>query len=541
MKNKSELTLAGTHAMRPLRKFGSIKKKGMSSDMFQISDKNYKWWITATMGLIIFILCVDWTIVSLAIPTIAVSLHSTLSQIQWILSGYAMTSAMFMILGGKLADHYGKRFIMVLGVFIFTISVGIAGIAPNEWVLIICRGIQGIGASFSLPLAILFIFKAFPKNQRGFAIGIVGSIAGFSLALGPTLGGFILHWLSWRWVFFVNVPVGVLCILLSICVCRKDDVLIENRGIDFIGVFILMLGLLGITLSLNEAHNWGFSWLFFGCLIGGLFCLVVLYFVEKRIAIPLIDLEVLKNKSFIYSSFIRMFIQYFFGAFIFIIVLYLQNILSYSPMKSGLLLLFTTLIIAFTSPFSGRMVDKIGGNRMVALGTFVMSVACLLFARLGLSPSIAALAIPLFLMGVGVSIAMPGTTNVALSSISDEQSNVATAIFYTVGFLGGTIGVAMTGLMLSGLSFQRLQAELTQHVIKLSKSSLEVLFNVASGSHPVSRLTNYFSDKSLQKITPIVRRAFLHAYSDVMLVCAFLMLLSLFLVLWLMKLTRQEQ
>ncbi len=508
--------------------------------MLQISEKNYKWWITATMGLIIFILCVDWTIVSLALPTIAVNLHSTLSGLQWILNGYALTSAMFMILGGKLADQYGKRVIMILGVFIFTLSVGIAGIAPNEWVLILCRCIQGIGASFSLPLAILFIFKAFPEDRRGFAIGIVGSIAGFSLALGPTLGGFILHWLSWRWVFFVNVPVGIVCIFMALLVCRPDELLHQDKKIDFVGVIILSVGLLGVTLALNEANKWGFSTLFWLCFLGGVFCLVIFPLIEKYISSPLIDIDVLKNKSFLSTSFIRMLIQFEFGVFGLVVILYLQNILGFSPMKSGVLLLFTTVIIGVISPFSGRMVDTFGGNRMIAVGVFIMGVSNILFARLGASPSILVLGIPLFLIGAGISFAMPGTVNIALSSISEKQSNVATGIFYTIGFLGGAIGIAVSGIMLSVLSVKRLQADLINQGIHLSKAHWQTLLDAANGSHPVNRLSYYFPIKMVQKLVPIVKHAFLHAYSEIMLLCAFFMLLSLMMSVLIVKCSQRK-
>lgn len=495
--------------------------------MLKINDNNYKWWITATMGLIIFILCVDWTIVNLAIPTIAMNLHSTLSQIQWILNAYALTIAMFMILGGKLADHYGKRVVLIIGVFIFTLSVGIAGLAHTEWVLISCRAVQGIGASFSLPLATLFIFKAFPENRRGFAIGIVGSIAGFSLALGPTLGGFILHWLSWRWVFFVNVPVGIVGMLLSFYVCRKDELLHEDKRIDYIGVIILSAGLLGLTLALNEVNNWGLSSLFWFCLLGGIFCLSVFPVLEKYIPSPLIDVDVFKNKCFLSTNFIRMMIQYEFGAFGLVVILYLQNILGYSPMKSGMLLLFTTVILGLTSPFSGRLVDIFGGNKLIIIGAFIIGVANILFACLGISPSLLALGLPLFFFGAGVSLTMPGTTNLALSSVSEKQSNVATGIFYTIGFLGGIVGIAVSGIMLSVFSMRWLQAEIVKQGIQMSKSNWQILLNAANGSYPVNRLPNYFPNKLAEKLVPIVQHSFLHAYAAIMLLCAFFMLLSL--------------
>ena len=493
-----------------------------------LTENNRKWWILAAMSLMLFMTNLDVSIVNLALPVIAHSLNSNLSQLQWVITGYILTTVMFMILGGKLGDVYGHRRIFLFGAMIFTIASVTAGFAYNEPMLIISRLMQGIGGAFAFPLTGVISFAAFPKEQKGLALGAMATNIGVAQAIGPTLGGIILKYLSWHWIFFINLPIGIITILLTLLVCPKYILRTHKEVIDYKGTTLLIASLFFILFSLNEAQNWGLSsLLFLSCFLIGIALLIIFVVVELKLAHPLMEIKIFLNKKFTIINIVRAVITYIYLTILFVLVLYLQNIIGINPLTTGLLLLFMTVAFGVMSPISGKLIDRFGAYVPMLISLLILTIIIFMFAELTVVTSFYMLAFMLLVSGIVFAVLLTATNIVALSVVPEQQIGVASSVFFTIGIGGGMLGVAISGTIMALLSKSYLINQLILHNINIAQAKMPLLIKVANGSHSITKIGN--------NLVPIVQQSFLHAFHWVMLVCTMLAFVSLVLMLFAKK------
>lgn len=389
------------------------------------------------------------TEVNLSLPIIAREFHTDMSVMPWVISIYIIVAGMFMILGGKLGDFVGTKRIFIFSLALWLLSLIIAGCSHSILLLIIARIIEGVAFAFSLPISMVVISKTFSEKQLGLAVSINITVIGLAQAIGPTLGGYLLQYFGWRWVFFINVPFILLAIIFSI-LCIETDILKQHKPrLDYIGAIMLVISLFGLMVFLDIIQNHASNFQ----LLAFCFCLLslvfgIFYYIETKVSNPIIDFKLLFNKDFFIINLLRMLFQFLYFSVIFIVPIYLLDILKYIPVKAGYMLLFMTIPFACLSIIIGKISDKIGAKIFVTLSFFIITIAFYLLKNLNENPSRIMLILPLLLLGISSAFMFNSSTSMALKIASPEKKGAASGIFFTNTLIGGAVGVSVTSLVL---------------------------------------------------------------------------------------------
>src|SRR5437588_581302 len=327
----------------------------------------------------------DNTIVNVALPAIEHSLHMSISSLEWIVTAYALTFAALLITGGKLGDMFGRRKMFIVGLVVFTLASLACGLAPSAGFLIGARAVQGIGAALMNPATLSIITATFPPKERGQAIGIWAGVSALALAIGPLLGGLIVDNINWHWIFYVNVPVGVVGIVVSYFFIRESRDTSHEQSIDLPGLVTSGAALLALSYALIEGNNHGWtSPEILGLFVGAAVLLAAFILLELRQRLPMLDLSLFKIGSFVGANLVAMLVSLgMFGVF-FYISLYVQNILGYSPTKAGAIFLPMTVLIILVAPIAGKLSDRVGSRWLMGAGMGILGVSLLLYQRIGL-------------------------------------------------------------------------------------------------------------------------------------------------------------
>ncbi len=348
-----------------------------------LSEEARKWWTLAAVAFGLFMIMLDNTVVNVALPSMARDLGVGLSELEWIVTGYALTFASLMLTGGKLADLLGRRLIFVTGLVIFTVSSLACGLAESGEFLIGARVVQGAGAALMNPATLSIIAATFPPRQRGTAIGIWAGVSALALAIGPLVGGLLTEHLAWNWIFFVNVPVGILAIVASfVLIPESKDESAEQR-LDLPGLLTSGIGLFALTYGLIEANTYGWtSGRIVGVFVVAVVMLVAFVLLETHQRLPMLDLSLFRNGTYAGANLAVLLVALaMFGVFFFV-SLYMQGILMYSAVEAGAAFLPMTVLIILVAPIAGRASDRIGSRWLMTAGMLLVSGQLLYFSRL---------------------------------------------------------------------------------------------------------------------------------------------------------------
>jgi len=414
------------------------------------AEENKKWWTLAAVAFGLFMIMLDNTIVNVALPSIERDLHMSISSLEWVVTAYALTFAALLITGGKLGDYYGRRKMFTLGLAVFTLASLACGFAPNPGFLIAMRAVQGVGSALMNPATLSIITATFEPRERGRAIGIWAGVSAMALAIGPLLGGLIVDNLNWNWIFFVNVPVGVVGIVVSQLVIRESRDTSHEQSIDIPGLVTSGLGLLALCYALIEGNKHGWA----SAEIVGLFAASVVLIaafvvLEMRQRLPMLDLSLFRIASFSGANTVALLVSLgMFGVF-FYVSLYVQNILGYSPTKAGATFLPMTLLIIFIAPLAGNFSDKIGSRWLMGAGMTLLGLSLLLYLRVGVHSSYVSLLPQLVLGGVGMALTMSPMTSAAMASVPVDKAGVGSGVLNSFRQVGGSLGIALMGAILA--------------------------------------------------------------------------------------------
>src|SRR3954451_14199089 len=415
-----------------------------------IDAEHRKWWTLAAVSFGLFMIMLDNTIVNVALPTIQESLHLKISELEWVVAGYALTFGAFMLTGGKLADLFGRRLIFVAGLVVFTASSLACGLANGPEVLIGARVVQGLGAAMMNPATLSIITVTFPPRQRGTAIGIWAGVSALALAIGPLVGGVITERINWSWIFFINVPVGVLAIAAAFVFIDESRDTSDEQRPDVPGLASSTLGLFALSYGLIEANTYGWT---SGRILAS-FALAVVSLaafvqLERKQRVPMLELALFRNRGFTGANAVMLLVGLaMFGVF-FYVSLYVQQVLGYSAIQAGASFLPWTVLIILLAPQAGRLSDRIGPKPFVSGGMVVLTGALILFARMGLHESFWSLLPGMLLGGVGMSLAMAPTTAAAMSSVPPDKAGVGSAVLNSMRQVGGSLGIAIMGAIVA--------------------------------------------------------------------------------------------
>jgi EmrB/QacA subfamily drug resistance transporter len=414
------------------------------------AEENRKWITLAAVAFGLFMIMLDNTVVNVALPAIEHDLHVSISSLEWVVTAYALTFAALLITGGKLGDLYGRKRIFIVGIAIFTLSSLACGLAPSAGFLIGARAVQGVGAALMNPASLSIITATFPPRERGQAIGIWAGVSAMALAIGPLVGGVIVDNINWNWIFFINVPVGVLGIAVSQYAIRESRDTSHEQSIDLPGLALSGAGLFAVSYALIEGNKHGWtSPEILGLFAAAVALLVAFVLVEHFQRLPMLDLSLFKIGSFTGANLVAMLVSLgMFGVFFFV-SLYIQNILHFSPTKAGASFLPMTLLIILVAPMAGKASDRIGSRWLMGGGMTLVGISLLLYQRVGLHSTFWTLLPAMLLGGVGMAMTMSPMTAAAMGSVPVDKAGVGSGVLNSFRQLGGSLGIAMMGAIVA--------------------------------------------------------------------------------------------
>lgn len=427
------------------------------------------WLVLIFMCLGFFMILLDTTIVNVAIPKMLTGLGSSLDQMLWVLNSYILVYAVLLITAGRLGDLWGPRQLFTVGLIIFTVASAICGAAQNTNQLIAARVVQGVGGALLTPQTLSIITAIFPPERRGAAFGIWGSVAGLATITGPTLGGFLVTYIDWRWIFYVNVPVGVVAIAGSIFIIPDLRHGLRHR-FDLVGVALSSLGLFGIVFGLveGERYSWGTVTGFVTIpemLAGGVLLFIAFLVWEKFQAEPLVPLDLFRDRNYAICSWISAVVAFGMLGLFLPLTIFLQSVLGMSALQAGLTFLPMTVVSSLIAPFVGRQVDRVGGKWILMAGLSFFAIGMGLVARQAeVDSTWQTFFFPTVIAGLGMGMTFAPLITTAMREIRPQRAGAASGVMNTTRQLGGALGSAVVGAVLQN----RLSADLHTEAVARS-------------------------------------------------------------------------
>jgi EmrB/QacA subfamily drug resistance transporter len=418
-----------------------------------VTPENKKWWTLGAVSVGLFMIMLDNTVVNVALPSMRNSLHMSLSELEWVVAGYALTFAAFMLIGGKLADFVGRRLVFMIGLAVFTGASLACGLAPNGGFLIGARIVQGLGGALMNPATLSIIAATFAPRERGRAIGIWAGVSAMALAIGPLVGGLLTEHVNWNWIFFINLPVGLAGLFLAPVLIDESRDTTTDQRLDLPGLATSALGLFALTYAFIEANSngWG-SARIIGAFVVAAVSLVAFVLLERHQRAPMLDLSLFRNRTFGGANAAMLFVGLaMFGTF-FYVSLYMQNVLKYSPVEAGASFLPMTILIILIAPRAGALTDRVGSRWLVGIGMTLLAVMLFYYTTLGANESFWALLPGLLIGGIGMGMTMTPVTAAAMSAVSVDKAGVGSAVLNSARQVGGSLGIAVMGAIVAGSS-----------------------------------------------------------------------------------------
>ena len=411
-----------------------------------VTDDNRRWWTLAAMCFALFMVMLDNTVVNVALPSIQNDLHTSIAGLQWTVNAYTLAFGVLLVTGGRLGDIFGRRRVFLVGVLIFAASSLFIGFSQSSAWLIGGRAAQGLGAALMMPATLSIITNVFPPHERGRAIGTWAGVSALALAIGPVLGGLLVEHVSWQSIFFINLPVaaGAIAVTLFATHESRDETVVPT--VDFAGVAAITVGMTALTLALVEAGDWGWS----SARVLGLFALAavgltVFAIVERRVKVPMVDFSFFRSRTFLGANIVAFIVSFAMLGMFFFLTLYMQNILRYSPLETGIRFLPTTLMVIVVAPIAGRQTDRIGPRPLITAGLGLVAVALAWQSFLTPTSSFGFLLPGFVLMGIGIALTMSPMSTAAMNAVDQSKAGVASGILSMNRMVGGTLGVAVLG------------------------------------------------------------------------------------------------
>jgi EmrB/QacA subfamily drug resistance transporter len=407
------------------------------------STRHRPGWTLVLASLGVFMVALDTLVVSTALPVLRVDLGASLGDLEWTVNAYNLSFACFLLMGAGLGDRFGRRRMFAVGLAVFTVASAGAALAPNVGALVAARGVQGVGAAIVMPLTLTLISEAFPAEKRGMAVGLWGGISGLAVASGPIVGGAVIDGLSWHWIFWLNVPIGVALIPLSLRWLSESFG--PARRLDVIGLVLAGTGLLGLTWGLVRANAVGWtSAETLGAFVVGAVLLGGFIAWERRTPSPMVPLPLFRRRGFVTANGVSFFMYAaLFGA-VFLMSQFLQTALGNSPLEAGLRILPWTATPMLVAPIAGTLADRYGNRPFMALGMALQGIGLgwvAAIARPGM-PYLE-LGVALTIAGIGTSMCFPTVANAVVGSVPQADVGVASGVNSSIRELAGVCGVAV--------------------------------------------------------------------------------------------------
>lgn len=421
-----------------------------------ITEENRKWWTLGAMCFALFMVMLDNTVVNIALPAIRDHFKVSISSLSWTVNAYTLVFGVLLVTGGRLGDVFGRKRMFLGGVVVFTLgSIG-AGLSQTINELIAFRGLQGVGAAFLMPGSLSIITNTFHGRERGRALGLWAGISGMALGMGPVLGGLLVEKAGWEWIFFINVPVAMIAIPVTMYAVHESRDETASRRIDVPGIAALSLGLGLLVLALVQANTYGWSSSrTLGEFAVAAVSLVAFGVLQWRATEPMVNLGFFRSRNFNAGNATAFLVTFSMFATFFFITIYMQQVMGLSPLQTGVRFLPMTLLIIITAPISGRLSDRHGSRWLLAGGMTLVAISLGLESRITDHSGYLTL-LPAFLVGgVGMGMTMSPMTALVMGSVDRTKAGAASGVLSMTRMIGGVFGVAALTAVFEHLSASR--------------------------------------------------------------------------------------
>jgi EmrB/QacA subfamily drug resistance transporter len=486
-------------------------------------QRGNKWWTLVAVCLGTFMLLLDITIVNVALPDIQRALNSSFSDLQWVVDAYALTLAAFLLTAGSLADMYGRRLLYLVGLAVFTCASVLCGFAASTLMLQLSRGLQGVGGAIMFAVSLALLADAFRGRDRGVAFGVWGTVTGLAVAIGPLLGGVLTSGLSWRYIFFVNVPIGIAAVVISVMKVAESRAP-QASGPDWLGFLIFTVALSSLVYGLIESNQRSFTDpLVLGCLAAAAALLIVFVVAERRSSHPMFDLKLFRLPTFSGGLTAAFGLSASIFAMLLYLVLYLQDILGYSPLAAGVRLMFISGAILITASVAGRLSTRVPVRLLIGPGLIIVGVSLLLMRGLNAESSWTHLIPGMIVGGVGVGLVNPPLASTAVGVVPPQRAGMASGINSTFRQVGIATGIALLGSLFSNQVKDQVLS-LAAAVPGLSSRGPQIAAAVQSGQ--IGQVIAKLPLPARQSVGVITRTAFTTGLNLILLVAAVIALVS---------------
>ena len=404
----------------------------------------HKWWILTAIGVSLFMSSIDGTIVNVALPTLTRDLSTDFATIQWIVLSYLLGLAVLMLSMGRLGDMVGKKRVFTIGLVVFVVGSVLCGLAPDVYWLIGFRFVQSVGAAMMMALGVAIVTETWPARERGMAIGISGGIISLGIVAGPVLGGIILQHLDWRWIFFVNIPVGIAALILVWRFVPKLKPKETGERFDFAGALLVGLGLLTLSLSMTSMQLYGLtSPQALGLLGISILSLVAFVWVERTVRSPMIDLSLLAN-SYMSSALFTGFLTFVsIAAVVLILPFYLELVMGLNQQEVGMLMAVVPIVLGILGPLSGILSDRVGTRPVSIVGLVLLIIGYLSMTRLTTTSQPFDFILALLPVGMGMGIFQTPNNTAIMNAAPRKRLGIASGMLSMSRTLGQSTGIAL--------------------------------------------------------------------------------------------------
>lgn len=403
------------------------------------------------MGVAVVVIANDFSAINVALPTMEKDFHTNVNTIQWVVNAYALTFGVLIVTGGRLADLFGRRNAFFLGTAIFASMSALGGAAQSEDWLIFSRVLMGIGGALMWPAILGMTYEILPEEKAGLAGGIIIGAAGLGNAIGPLVGGVLTQELSWRWIFFLNVPVSLFAITVTWFLVHVKEPESEERQIDYAGITAISVGLVSLLIALDQVDDWGWGDpKVIGLLAVAVAALIAFVPIERRAGRhALVPREVMRNESFTASCVAILFMSATFFAALLYLPQFMEKQLGYSALEAGVGMLPFLATFALVSFVAGPLYNRLGAKTLVVLGAACITVAPFTFSLAGSGSGYGALVPGMVVLGIGIGSFYPTATTAGVTSVDESQTSLAGGIIYMFQIAGGSIGLGLTTTVFS--------------------------------------------------------------------------------------------